>query len=94
LQLPLGAEDALFAAELWPHPSIGPARLDGGALYYDARRSDWEREVWLLVCGELLRRAGRSAEPAACLRLASAFGAFSPARTRTCTRPRRVKRRA
>jgi hypothetical protein len=89
LQLPLAAEDALMAARLWPHPSVGPAKLRGGALYYDVERPGWEREVWLLVCGELLRCEGRSSEPLACLRLACAFGALGP----MCVRPRLKLRR-
>lgn len=90
--LPLAAEDALMAAGLWPHPSAGPAKLHGGALYYDAQRPGWEREVWLLVCSELLRRAGRSSEPAACVRLALAFGALGPVRAHSRPKPRRKRR--
>lgn len=91
LMLPISAEVALAAAGLWPVPWYGAARLVRSALYYDRTRRGWEREVWLLVCGELLRREGRDDGPDACCALARAFGAMGPVVVRAPTAPVRAR---
>lgn len=86
---PFSAEVAAVEAGLLLCPSTGPATLSpleptserGGALRcrgtlrYDKARPGWEREVWSLVCGMLLRRAEASDTPRARVELALELGA-------------------
>lgn len=68
--LPLRADDAAFAARFWLVPSSGPAWQDGNILRYDETRPTWQVEVWGLVCGRLLSRAGLANTPASRAELA------------------------
>lgn len=86
---PFSAEVAAVEAGLLLCPSTGPATLvpaqpggerggplrDRGVLRYDESRPGWEREVWSLVCGALLRRAGVADTPGARIDLAHELGA-------------------
>ena len=74
LELPICAEVALRAADLSPLPSQGPATLVGEVLRYDTTRPGWEREVWSLVCGYLLRRYELPDKYDARIALAQVFG--------------------
>jgi hypothetical protein len=58
LNPPFSAEVAAHEAGLLLCPSKGSANLTETIVRYDESRSGWERELWAIVCGVLLRRAG------------------------------------